>query len=269
MNRLTVYEAAHNADYPLFIPFIMAGDPTRSATVDLALQLQEAGAHILELGIPYSDPLADGPVLQRSAKRALQQGMSLKSAMDLIPEMRKRGLTIPVVVFTYYNPVFQMGMESFLETANEKGADGVLVPDLPFEESQDFTALAKDYQLANISLVAPTSTTRVHKIASHAEGFLYCVSSLGVTGTREVFPQEAYDFIHTVKEHSAVPVAVGFGISKPEHVQSLSGICSGVIVGSAIMKLVEKHANELAAGEEKKKEALQEIKTFVSTLISS
>lgn len=132
-----VEEAASKAEYPLFIPFIMAADPDSQTTIDIALQLQEAGAHILELGIPYSDPLADGPLLQRSAKRALEQGMSLEKAMMLVPEMRKRGLTIPVIIFTYYNPVMRMGQESFLDKVKEQGADGVLIPDLPLKKAEN------------------------------------------------------------------------------------------------------------------------------------
>ncbi|WP_158735342.1 tryptophan synthase subunit alpha [Alteribacillus sp. YIM 98480] len=269
MTRLSVNEAAKKADYPLFIPFIMAGDPDPSTTIELALRMEEAGAHIVELGIPYSDPLADGPVLQRSAKRALQQGMSLTRAMELVPDMRRRGLTIPVIIFTYYNPVLQMGAKTFLDKVKENEADGVLIPDLPYEESQDLTVTAKENGLANISLVAPTSSTRIEKIANKAEGFLYCVSSLGVTGTRESFSEEAYTFIKNVNSSSKVPVAVGFGISKPEHVENLQGVCNGVIVGSAIMKKVEERLSELSQEGKMKQNALEEIKSFVSSLISS
>ncbi|MFB4163409.1 tryptophan synthase subunit alpha [Alteribacillus sp. JSM 102045] len=269
MTRMSVSEAAKQAEYPLFIPFIMAGDPDSAATIDLALTLQEAGAHILELGIPYSDPLADGPVLQRSAKRALEQGMSLDRAIRLVPEMRKKGVTIPVIIFTYFNPVLQMGEKTFLNRVKENEADGVLIPDLPYEESQELSNNAKEKGLANISLVAPTSTTRIEKIAKKAEGFLYCVSSLGVTGTRESFSEEAYTFIKNVNSASTVPVAVGFGISKPEHVESLNGVCNGVIVGSAIMKKVEEYLSDLSHEEKNKQIALQNIKTFVSSLISS
>ncbi|RSL33454.1 tryptophan synthase subunit alpha [Salibacterium salarium] len=263
-----VEEAASKAEYPLFIPFIMAADPDSQTTIDIALQLQEAGAHILELGIPYSDPLADGPLLQRSAKRALEQGMSLEKAMMLVPEMRKRGLTIPVIIFTYYNPVMRMGQESFLDKVKEQGADGVLIPDLPFEESRELNNAAQTRGLANISLVAPTSSSRIKKIAESAEGFLYCVSSLGVTGTRDSFPPEAYTFIENVKENSRVPVAVGFGISKQEQVERLRGVCDGVIVGSAIMKTVEDNISRLS-DQETRQNALNDIKSFVSSLISS
>ena len=261
-NRVLV--AAQNAPYPLFIPFITAGDPNPEVTVDLALMLQEAGAHIIELGVPYSDPLADGPIIQRSAQRALAQGMSLSKAIDLVPKMREKGLTIPVIIFTYYNPVLQLGEETFLQRVRESKADGVLIPDLPFEESESLASQAKSLGLANISLVAPTSDKRIDEIASRAEGFLYCVSSTGVTGVRDHFPPEAYTFIKRVKESTAIPVAVGFGISKRAHVESLKGVADGVIVGSAIMKKVEEVYGKNAGESE-----LDQIKAFVSSLISS
>ncbi|MFC5714230.1 tryptophan synthase subunit alpha [Thalassorhabdus alkalitolerans] len=266
--RDNVQAAAKKASYPLFIPFIMAGDPDKETTIQLALALEEQGAHILELGIPYSDPLADGPVLQRSAERARGQGITLEKSLTLIPEMRKRGLTIPVVIFTYYNPILQFGEDRFINCAKESGADGVLVPDLPFEESQEFAKNAKENGLSFISLVAPTSKHRIEKIAKEAQGFLYCVSSLGVTGTRENFPPEAFSFIKQVKKHAEVPVAVGFGISKKEHVKDLQGSCDGVIIGSAIMKEVEKHKDRLKK-ESEREEAINSLKEFVAGIISS
>ncbi|SFE34111.1 tryptophan synthase subunit alpha [Alteribacillus iranensis] len=268
MSKNRVLEAASSATYPLFIPFIMAGDPNEEATIELALSLEDAGAHILELGIPYSDPLADGPVLQESAKRALLGGMNLKKAIDLVPVMRQRGLTIPVIIFTYYNPVLQMEEETFLHATKEAGADGILIPDLPYEESRNISAAAKERGLANISLVAPTSATRVETIAKEAEGFLYCVSSVGVTGTRDTFSPEVYSFVNQVKQHSHVPVAVGFGISRREHVESLKDVSDGVIVGSAIMKQVQAHVDDLA-NSSTRQNALDQIKGFVSSLISS
>ncbi|WP_022792259.1 tryptophan synthase subunit alpha [Marinococcus halotolerans] len=269
-NVLTVEEAAAQASYPLFVPFIMAGDPDEEATISIALSLQEAGAHILELGIPYSDPLADGPLLQRSAQRALKGGMSLKGALRTIRTMRERGLTIPVVVFSYVNPVLRMGEETFVKEAASAGANGVLIPDLPMEESSFISELAKEKELSVISLVAPTSAHRIEKIASQAQGFLYCVSSLGVTGTRDAFPDEAYAFIRKVKEASTVPVAVGFGISNRRQVELLDGVSDGIVVGSAIMKIVEQQQEALVSAEKTEREqALNEIKTFVSELISS
>ncbi|MBU8907254.1 tryptophan synthase subunit alpha [Desertibacillus haloalkaliphilus] len=252
----------------LFIPFITAGDPHPDVTIDLALALQEGGADVLELGIPYSDPLADGPVIQRSAKRALQHGMTIEKAIALVSRMRERGLTIPLVIFTYYNPLLQLGIERFFELAHEHQIDGLLVPDLPYEESQELAKQCREQEVAYISLVAPTSNQRIAMIAKEAQGFLYCVSSLGVTGVRDTFDPRVYDFLSLVKENSPVPVAVGFGISKRDQVEALANHCDGVIVGSAIIKMVEQLESQLI-DEKFRDEALSEIKRFVVSLISS
>ncbi|TCK05512.1 UNVERIFIED_ORG: tryptophan synthase alpha chain [Anoxybacillus amylolyticus] len=236
---------------PLFIPFIVAGDPAPDVTIDLALALEEAGADILELGVPYSDPLADGPTIQRAAARALDGGMTLPKAIQLIGEMRKKGVNIPIILFTYYNPVLQLGEESFFALARENGADGVLIPDLPFEESGPLRELGERFGLPLISLVAPTSKQRIERIASAAQGFLYCVSSLGVTGVRETLPETLGDFLREVKRHSRVPVAVGFGISAPEQVAMLKEVCDGVVVGSALVQKVEQLAPRLQAPDER------------------
>ncbi|WP_018922249.1 tryptophan synthase subunit alpha [Salsuginibacillus kocurii] len=264
----TIQEAANTAEFPLFIPFIMAGDPTPEATVDTALALQEAGAHILELGIPYSDPLADGPVIQAAAIRALKGGMTLSNALDLIPQMREKGVTIPIVVFTYYNPLLQLGVEGFSATAAEKGANGLLVPDLPLEESDEVKEAANRHDLSLISLVAPTSKERVDRIVEQAEGFLYIVSSLGVTGSRDAFHEQTHSFVEEVTQKAQVPAAVGFGVSKPEHVRALKGKTDGVIVGSAIVSLMGKLTNELKGEEHERKQALGEVKKFVHQLIA-
>ncbi|WP_198510311.1 tryptophan synthase subunit alpha [Bacillus solitudinis] len=252
----------------LFIPFITAGDPTADVTVDIALTLQEAGASILELGIPYSDPLADGPTIQAASKRALSKGMTLERALHLVPKMRERGLTIPVVIFTYYNPLLQYGEERFTAQAEELGIDGILVPDLPFEESEELSALCARHQLSLISLVAPTSKQRIIKIAEKAQGFLYCVSSLGVTGARSQLDPRVYDFLKTVREASHVPIAVGFGISSNDQVQVMKEHADGVVVGSALVSTIGSLQEKLTK-EETKEEALGQIKTFVSSLISS
>ncbi|WP_017728022.1 tryptophan synthase subunit alpha [Halalkalibacterium ligniniphilum] len=265
MSRLNEYIANKRN---LFIPFITAGDPTPEATVDLAVALQEAGADLLELGIPYSDPLADGPVIQEASKRALAQGMTLKKALELVPEMRAKGLTIPVVVFTYVNPLLQFGEGNFVEKASEYEVDGILVPDLPFEESALLQKRCEQHGLALISLVAPTSKSRIEKIASQAQGFLYCVSSLGVTGVRDELDPRVYEFLQTVKTYSHVPVAVGFGISKREQVEALADHADGIVVGSAIVRLIGELEQELR-DEKTRKEGLEKIKRFVLSLISS
>ncbi len=261
-------EEATNKEKTLFIPFITAGDPNAEATVEIALALEEAGADILELGIPYSDPLADGPTIQAASKRALARGMTLEKALNLVPIMRERGLTIPVVIFTYYNLLLQYGEKRFTGEAATLGIDGVLVPDLPYEESEELGTLCNENGLALISLVAPTSKKRIMKIAEKAQGFLYCVSSLGVTGARTELDARVYEFLQTVREASRIPVAVGFGISTNEQVKAMSDYADGVIVGSALVSEIGKRENELS-DPELRKEALTELKTFVTSLISS
>lgn len=263
----TRLELVTSQDKQLFIPFIMAGDPTAELTIELALALEEAGADILELGIPYSDPLADGPVIQQAALRALEGNMNLKKAIQLVPLMRARGLTIPVIIFTYYNPVLQLGEDNVLAMLRKNEIDGILIPDLPFEESRSLSNKCEQVGLPLISLVAPTSKERVQMIANEATGFLYCVSSLGVTGVRKEIDHGIYQFLEAVKKHSKVPVAVGFGISTREQLTQLSPYCDGMIVGSALIKLIETKKTELLDSIQREK-ALSEIKTFVYSLIS-
>jgi tryptophan synthase alpha chain len=254
------------ANKTMFIPFIVAGDPHPDVTVELALTLQQAGASILELGVPYSDPLADGPIIQRAAQRALKHDMTLKKAIELVPLMRKKGLKIPIILFTYYNPVLQLGEEYFFALAQKNNVDGVLIPDLPFEESGHIRQLSEQSGLSFISLVAPTSRKRIEKIASEAQGFLYCVSSLGVTGMRDTLPNELYEFLAEVKTHSSVPVAVGFGISRSEQVQVLKEHCDGVVIGSALVQKIEQLADCLRQ-EETRKGALIEFQQYAQSLV--
>ncbi|MEC5187643.1 tryptophan synthase alpha chain [Geobacillus thermodenitrificans] len=249
----------------LFIPFIVAGDPSADLTVDLALALQDAGADVLELGVPYSDPLADGPTIQRAAARALAGQMTLPKAIQLVADMRKKGVKIPIIIFTYYNPVLQLGEESFFALAQENGADGVLIPDLPFEESGPLLELSERFGLPLISLVAPTSKQRIEQIASAAQGFLYCVSSLGVTGVRETLPESLGHFLGEVKRHSRVPVVVGFGISTPEQVAMLKDACDGVVVGSALVQKIEQLLERLQTSEEKNA-AIAEFASYARSL---
>ncbi|OIJ15842.1 tryptophan synthase subunit alpha [Anaerobacillus arseniciselenatis] len=263
----TRLQTIKKADETLFIPFIMAGDPTPEFTVELALLLEEVGANILELGVPYSDPLADGPVIQRAALRALEHGMSLKKAIELVSQMRNRGLTIPVIIFTYYNPVLQLGEENVLGLMKEHDIDGILIPDLPYEESRLFAKRCDDESRPLISLVAPTSNQRIEQIATSANGFLYCVSSLGVTGVRNNFDENIYEFLQEVKKHSKAPVAVGFGISSSEQIKQLKPYCDGIIVGSALVKMIESKNTEILNNETRRK-VLLDIKTFVQSLIS-
>lgn len=250
----------------LFIPFIVAGDPHPDVTVEIALTLQESGASIIELGIPYSDPLADGPTIQRASGRALKNGVTLENSMNLVSVMRKKGLKIPVIIFTYYNPVLQLGEENFFALARQNGIDGLLVPDLPFEESEDLRRKCENEGLKFISLVAPTSSNRIEKIASNAQGFLYCVSSLGVTGVRNSLNNEVYSFLQEVKRYSNIPVAVGFGISNSSQVEALKDHCDGVIMGSALIQKIEEYLPELE-NEETRATALSHFKNFVDDVL--
>ena len=251
----------------LFIPFIVAGDPHRDVTVELALTLQEAGASVIELGIPYSDPLADGPIIQRASQRALKNGMTLEGAMELVGIMRKKGLKIPVVVFTYFNPVLQLGEERFFTLARENGVDGLLIPDLPYEESEQLRKNCIEEGIQYISLVAPTSSQRIEKIASNAQGFLYCVSSLGVTGVRDTLNENVETFLEEVKQYSTIPVAVGFGISNANHVQALRDHCDGIVIGSALVKQIES-TGEVLLDLNSREKALADFKEYVEAIIS-
>ncbi|WP_026689492.1 tryptophan synthase subunit alpha [Alteribacter aurantiacus] len=250
----------------LFIPYIMAGDPTPEATIDVALSLQEAGADILEWGVPYSDPLADGPVIEQAANRAIEKGMTITKAIELVKEARSRGLTVPVVLFTYVNPVLRVGEEELVKKLSDAQIDGLLIPDLPMEESANLRRLTKEKEIALISLIAPTSKKRVEAIAKQSEGFLYLVSSLGVTGTRETFETDLQELIDDVKRVTRTPVAVGFGISKKEHVKKFHSIADGAVVGSAIVRFLHERRAQLTGAD--KEIALQELKEFVEELIS-
>ncbi|WLD91820.1 tryptophan synthase subunit alpha [Alkalihalobacillus sp. AL-G] len=265
MNR---FDQIRNKKEPIFIPFLMAGDPTEADTIDLALLLQEEGADVLEIGIPYSDPLADGPVIQEAAKRALKGGMNLEKAMKMVGKMRKSGLHIPIVLFTYYNLLLQLGQQHVIDKMNEYGIDGLLVPDLPFEESESLRNGCKDSRICCISLVAPTtSPERLIKISQNAEGFLYCVSSLGVTGERNAFHPEVQRLVQEAKFYSNVPVALGFGISSREQFEEVSKICDGVIIGSSLIRKAEE-LQSVSSGMETENWK-ESFKSYVGSLLPS
>lgn len=247
----------------LFVPFITAGDPLPEISIELAKSLQEAGASALELGVPYSDPLADGPVIQRASKRALDNDMNIVKAIRLGGEMKKNGVHIPIILFTYYNPVLQLNKEYFFALLRKNHIDGLLVPDLPLEESASLQAECKNHEVTYISLVAPTSESRLKTIIEQAEGFVYCVSSLGVTGVRNEFNSSVYPFIRTVKDLSTVPVAVGFGVSNREQVLKMNEICDGVVVGSALVRKIEELKDRLI-GAETRDQALQEFEDYAT-----
>ena len=228
------------ANKKAFIPFVTAGDPTLDTTREIILAMQEAGADLIEIGIPFSDPVAEGPVIQEADIRALSGGTTTDKIFDMVKGISDE-LRIPVVFMTYINPIYVYGVEKFAKRTKECGVAGVIVPDVPFEEREEIRETFASYGLTVISMVAPTSAERVKMIAKEAEGFLYCVSSLGVTGVRTEISTDIAGLIAMVKEVKDIPCAIGFGISTPEQAKKMAGISDGAIVGSAIVKIIAEH----------------------------
>lgn len=226
-----------------FIPFLTCGDPDLETTEKLIGAIAEAGADLIELGIPFSDPTAEGPVIQDANLRALSVGTTTDKIFDMVRRVRQT-VSIPMVFMTYANVIFSYGADRFLKTAAEIGMNGIIVPDVPFEEKQEFEPLCQKYGLAQISMIAPTSHDRIRAIAEQANGFLYCVSSLGVTGTRTAITTDIGAMVRLVKEVKDIPCAVGFGISTPEQAESMCRQADGAIVGSAIVKLIAQHGRD-------------------------
>lgn len=220
-----------------FIPFLTAGDPDLETTEKLIFEMERRGADLIEIGIPFSDPIAEGPVIQEADERALKGGTTTDDLFELVKRIRQK-TQIPLVFMTYYNPVFSYGNEKFLKNASEAGIDGIIIPDLPFEESGEIRDTCRRFHVDLIHMIAPTSEERIRRIAESAEGFLYCVSSLGVTGMREQITTDVASMIEKVREVSDIPCAIGFGISKPEQAAAMAKISDGVIVGSAIVKKI-------------------------------
>lgn len=223
-----------------FIAFLTCGDPDLETTEQLVKGIAGAGADLIELGIPFSDPTAEGPVIQEANLRALAAGATTDKIFDMVRRVRQT-VDVPMVFMTYANVVFSYGTERFLKTAAEIGMDGVILPDVPFEEKEEFAPVCQKHGLDFISLVAPTSNDRIKKIAKEASGFVYCVSSLGVTGMRSEITSDVGSMVRLVHEYGSVPAAVGFGISTPEQAAQMAKTADGVIVGSAIVKLIGQH----------------------------
>jgi tryptophan synthase alpha chain len=237
MNRIQrVFEKLKNKR-AAFIPFVVAGDPDLKTTEALALKMAECGADIIELGVPFSDPLADGPTIQTASQRALKNGVNLKEIFRMAE--RLKGISTPLVLMTYFNPVFQHGLKDFAEDCRRSGIDGVIIPDLPPEEAGPWIRQTKPLNVDTIFLIAPTSSSERVKLASrYGRGFLYYVSITGITGTRGKLPDGLEAAIGEIRKYSPKPVAVGFGVSTPEQVKEVSRIADGVIVGSAIVKMI-------------------------------
>ncbi len=226
-----------------FIAFITCGDPDLETTAKVVRAAAENGADLIELGIPFSDPTAEGPVIQGANLRALTGGITTDKIFAFVKELR-RDVKVPMVFMTYANVVFSYGAEKFISTCREIEIDGLILPDLPLEEKEEFQPLCRQYDINLISLIAPTSENRIAMIAKEADGFVYIVSSLGVTGTRSEIKTDLASIINVVRENTDVPCAIGFGISTPEQAKKMAEISDGAIVGSAIIKLLEKHGKD-------------------------
>lgn len=224
------------ADGKAFIAFITAGDPSLEITEQIIYALEEAGADLIEIGIPFSDPTAEGPTIQNANLRALQGGVTTDKIFEMVKEVRKK-TSIPMVFMTYANVVFSYGTERFVKTASEIGMNGLILPEVPLEEKEEFASVCRKYNLDFISLIAPTSKDRIRMIAREAEGFVYCVSSLGVTGTRSEIATDVGAMVELVRKEKDIPVAIGFGISTPDQARKMAQKADGVIVGSAIVNL--------------------------------
>ena len=229
-----------------FIPFITCGDPDVETTMACVREMVKSGADLIELGIPFSDPTAEGPVIQGANLRALIGGVTTDRIFEMVRELRG-AVAVPMVFMTYANVVFSYGAERFISTCAGIGIDGLILPDLPFEEKEEFLAVCRAHGVALISLIAPTSANRVAMIAKEAEGFIYLVSSLGVTGVRSSITTDLGPIIRTIRENTDVPCAVGFGISNPEQAKTMAKEADGVIVGSAIVKLIAQYGKDAAA----------------------
>ena len=258
MTDIRIADAFRNGK--AFIPFVTCGDPDLETTAAIVRAMAANGADLIELGIPFSDPTAEGPVSQGANIRALAGGVTTDKVFDLVREVR-RDVTVPMVFMTYANVVYSYGAEKFIATCKDVGIQGLILPDIPFEEKEEFLDLCHTYGVDLVSLVAPTSADRIAMIAREAEGFLYIVSSLGVTGTRTEISTDLDSIVKVVRENTDTPCAIGFGISTPEQCAKMGAIADGAIVGSAIVKLVAQYGKDAAGpvGEyvRSMKEALQ------------
>lgn len=226
-----------------FIGFVTAGDPDLKASEQIMINMAKAGCDLIEIGIPFSDPIAEGPVIQEANLRSLKQGTTTDMVFELTKKVSAQ-VDIPLVYMTYLNVLFKYGYDRFLQNAKDAGVSGVIIPDMPFEEKDELQSVAKNYGIEVVSLIAPTSEDRIKMIAQKAEGFVYTVSSLGVTGTRSEIKTDLTAITKAIKEVTDVPVAIGFGINTPEQAKQYSAIADGVIVGSAIVKLIGQYGTD-------------------------
>lgn len=238
----------HFGQKPSLVAYVTCGDPDLPTTREIVLAAIDAGATIIELGVPFSDPLADGPVIQRASERALKHGTTLEQVLKLAAEIREQSQSTGLIVFSYFNPILRMGLEKFCKVARHAGIDGTLITDLPVEESTDYVREARRNDLATIFLAAPTSTDqRLKQIAQVSTGFIYAISRTGVTGARQQMPEDASGLVKRIRRFTKLPVAVGFGISTLEQFKSVGKFAEGAVVGSAIVQLIEQNPGREAA----------------------
>lgn len=228
-----------------FIGFLTAGDPDADSTVSFILEMEKAGADLIEIGIPFSDPTAEGVVIQDANIRALRNGMTTDGVFDIVRRVREVS-QIPLAFMTYVNPVFHYGYERFFSKCEELGVCAIIIPDVPYEEKAEVETVAAAHKVALISMIAPTSESRIQAIASEAKGFIYVVSSMGVTGVRSEIQTDLSSIIESIRKVTDVPCAIGFGISAPEQAKKMASISDGAIVGSAIVKIIAQHGKEAA-----------------------
>jgi tryptophan synthase alpha chain len=238
----------HNAfdNEKAFISFLTAGDPSPEKTVEFILEMVNSGSDLIEIGIPFSDPVAEGPVIQNANLRALSAGMNTDKVFDIVEEVRIH-TDIPLVFLTYINPVFYYGYDAFFTKCEDLGVDGIIVPDLPYDEKDEILEFASVHNVDIISMIAPTSKERIQMISKEASGFIYVVSSLGVTGVRNEIKTDLESILNLIKEVTNVPTAVGFGINTPEQAENISKIADGVIVGSAIVKIIAEYGEDASS----------------------
>lgn len=256
MNRIKEkFELLKEKKEKALVTFITAGDPDMKTTIQALLAMENAGADIVELGIPYSDPLADGPVIQNSSARSLKNGTRVKDVMNCVGELRTKS-DVPVILLTYYNPIFKYGIDKFIFESEIVGVDGLIIPDLPIEEREDLSPRLKNTGISLIPLVAPTSKERIKRIVESADTFVYCVSLNGVTGMREkIFTDKTY--MNTIRQFTPLPRVLGFGISSPDIVRNVKDLCEGIVVGSAIVDLMNKSGKD---------ELIERVTKFISEM---
>lgn len=233
----TAFETAKREGRAALMPYFSLGYPTPQTSLEIVRAIAKSGADLIELGLPFSDPLADGPTIQRSTQIALEQGATVQKCLEMVVELRSSGVEIPIILMGYFNPIFNYGVEKFTSAAAQAGADGFIIPDLPIHEAGEMEAACQTHNLALVAMLAPTSTeTRMREACQHASGFIYLVSLTGVTGGRKALPPDLADFVNRVRQFTKVPLAVGFGISTPDQAATVGQIADGVIVGSAIIQ---------------------------------